>query len=551
MRLSPIVLAVASAFAASAGAAVYQVEELPEITTVRSQFGNALNDHGDIVGSANYVYKQPFDLDALDLESALVTAAFTTEEIENIQAGNIDADLNSKLLSFFMNATSYEVQRVGDVQAFNFTTGDQVKIRQQGNYPTAREYLYDINNSGNMIGMANTVFEKQDFTPAATETTPSPETVTLWVPKTPTQQAYVLNGNTRTALPIPYTEYGGGFSNAAKISQNNYIAGSGSVSMPDDIVEYAEETCTGTTIPVEICQYGLSTRYAERALVWKIESSGQISDPVQYGFLGPELAAEDGISVTYVSRALSVNNAGIAVGFSTFNDKTKGMYGRNHASVFHEGEVSSIVDPDEWVGSSAIDINNQNIVVGNAYKAINGTTRSKMFVFDYNTNTVSYPTGFFASSGTIPTAINDKGLVVGSAEIVPEDTTGRRQVGFLYDTNTGEFTDLNKLLSCANPYQIVDARDINENNEIIATVVVEIEKRDSLGEVMRDTAGNPIKESVGRTIKLNPIANGTIDDCNAVDEPVTYERQGGGLGWLSVLLFPLALLRRRVFVARG
>ncbi|MFC4654427.1 MULTISPECIES: DUF3466 family protein [Rheinheimera] len=547
MRLSPVVLAVLSACAVSANAAVYQVQELPEITTVRSQFGNALNDNGDIVGSANYVYNQPFDLDALDLESTVVTAAFTTEEIENIKIGNINAALNSKLLSFFMNPTSYEVQRVGDVQAFDFDTGEQVKIRDQGEVPTSREYLYDINNLGNAIGMATPVYQKQDFTPAATDDDPSPETVTLWVPQNPYQQAYLLNGGSRQALPIPYAENGGGFSVAQKISGNNYIAGSGSVGMSDTVVEQIETNCTGDSAPIAICQANYAGSYTERALVWQLNSSGQIGAPVEYGFLGPEIN-EEGISLTYLSRALSVNNNGVAVGYSSYTDKSRDIYNQVHATVFHEGEVSPVVDPLEWISSSAVDINNENIVVGTAYKNINGTTRSKMFVFDYNTNTVKYPTGFFVSSGTMPTAVNDHGMVVGAGEVFLSDSATRRQVAFLYDIAADTFTDLNTLLPCNSTYNVVDARDINENNEIVATVVKSVEGRDSLGEVVRDSAGNPVMESVARTVLLKPVANGTVDDCSSgSDDGETYERKSGSSSWLMVLLVPLAWMRRRYF----
>ncbi|WP_337881361.1 DUF3466 family protein [Rheinheimera sp.] len=545
MRLSPVVLAVLSAFAASANAAVYQVQELPEITTVRSQFGNALNDNGDIVGSANYVYNQPFDLDALDLESDTVTSSFTTEEIENIRTGNINAALNSKLLSFFMSPINYEVQRVGDVQAFDFDAGQQVKIREQGAVPTSREYLYDINNFGNAIALASPVYQKQDFTPAATDDNPSPETVTLWVPQNPYQQAYLVNGGSRQALPIPYTDHGGGFSFAQKISGNNYIAGSGSVGMSESVIEQIEESCTGATRPVAICQANYAGSYIERALVWQLNSSGQIGAPVQYGFLGPEIN-EEGVSLTYLSRALSVNNNGVAVGYSSYTDKSRDIYNQVHATVFHEGEVSPVVDPLEWISSSAVDINNENIVVGTAYKSINGTTRSKMFVFDYNTNTVKYPDGFFVSSGTTPTAINDNGLVVGAAEVFLSDTATRRQVGFLYDTNTGTFTDLNTLLPCNHGYNVVDARDINENNEIVVTVVKSVEGRDSLGEVVRDSAGNPVMESVARTVVLKPVANGTVDDCSSgSDDDESYERKSGTASWFMLLLAPLAWWRRR------
>lgn len=50
MRLSPVVLALLPGLAASSAyAAVYQVQELPEVSTTRSQYGAAINDNGDVV----------------------------------------------------------------------------------------------------------------------------------------------------------------------------------------------------------------------------------------------------------------------------------------------------------------------------------------------------------------------------------------------------------------------------------------------------------------------------------------------------------------------
>ena len=53
MRLSPVVLALLPGLAASSAyAAVYQVQELPEVSTTRSQYGAAINDNGEIMATA-------------------------------------------------------------------------------------------------------------------------------------------------------------------------------------------------------------------------------------------------------------------------------------------------------------------------------------------------------------------------------------------------------------------------------------------------------------------------------------------------------------------
>ncbi|KKK99807.1 DUF3466 family protein [Rheinheimera mesophila] len=547
MRLSPVVLALLPGLAASSAyAAVYQVQELPEVSTVQSQFAAAINDNGDAVGNGSFIYNFPVDVSRLDFEDASLTALLTAEEIEQVKLGNVTAAALTKLLGYLRTANNngnYTIQRYSDVLALNLTTGAQVKIREQAAVPTNREYIYDINNSSNAIALATTPFTLQSFTPAATETTPSPETVELWVPDLGYIKSYVVNGNSVTALPIPYEELGGGFSNAVKISESNYIAGSGSVGMDETTKEAIETACKGETAPVNICYYSAApTAYYERALVWKMNESGQISAPVEYGFLGPVI---EGSSLSgYISRALSVNDDGIAVGFSTYTDAERRV-SPTHATVFDEGEVSPIINPLDWDFSSANDINNQNIIVGSANKRFNGIARNRMFIFDYNTKTVTYPNGFFSSSGTLPSAINENNLVVGAAEIVPEDGTTRRQVAFLYNIQDQSFVDLNTLLPCGTKFNLVEAKDINNNNEIIANAIFSVEQRDSKGELVKDSAGNPVMENVTRPVKLTPVPNGTIEDCNVAEE-VTYERQGGSSAWFSLLLLPLLMLRRRL-----
>lgn len=544
MRLSPVVLALLPGLAASSAyAAVYQVQELPEVSTVRSQFGAAMNDNGDVVGNGSFIYNFPVDVSRLDFEDTTLTSALSAEAIEQIKLGNVTASSLAILLSYISGkAADFEIQRYSDVQALNLSTGAPIRIREQAAVPTNREYVYDINNSGNAIAAATTPFTLQSFTPAATEEVPSPETVELWVPDLGYIKSYVVNGNSVIPLPIPFEELGGGFANAAKISETNYIAGSGSVSMPATIKESIEKNCIGEKSPVNLCYYSASgSAYVERALVWKMNESAQISAPIEYGFLGPYV--EDTNEAGYVSRALSVNDSGIAVGVSTYTDAER-QVSQNHATIFAEGEVSAIVDPLEWDVSAANDINNENIVVGLASKRFNGIARSRMFIFDYNTKTVSYPNGFFSTSGTTPSAINENNMIVGAAEVVPEDGTTRRQVAFLYNMEDQSMTDLNTLLPCGAEYTLVEAKDINNNNEIIANAIYAVEQRDAKGDVVKDSAGNPVMENVSRAVKLIPIPNGTIDSCN-VQEDISYERKGGSMGWFSLLLLPLLLLRRR------
>ena len=80
MRLSPVVLALLPGLAASSAyAAVYQVQELPEVSTTRSQFAAAINDNGDVVGNGSFIYNFPVDVSRLDFEDTTLTSALSAD----------------------------------------------------------------------------------------------------------------------------------------------------------------------------------------------------------------------------------------------------------------------------------------------------------------------------------------------------------------------------------------------------------------------------------------------------------------------------------------
>ena len=151
----------------------------------------------------------------------------------------------------------------------------------------------------------------------------------------------------------------------------------------------------------------------------------------------------------------------------------------------------------------------------------------------------------FETATTTPKKINDNNKIVGITEVFTPGTSARSNVGFVYDLPSNTFKDLNSLLQCNSGYNIVSADDINDNNVILATAVKQVEKRDVKGELVLDSAGNVIKEPVAISVQLNPIANGTIDNCST-ELSEGYERQGGAVhfGWMSLLLM-LGFFRRR------
>lgn len=582
MKLSRISLAILPLLSlCSVQAAVYNVVEIGEVSEVKSTYASAINDSGDTVFNGAVVVQRtnsagstvndfqyfnfPIDLDAIDFEDEDLQAFFTDEQLADVTNGNIDNAILNILLN--VNPSGQPIgSAIGYLKAGSLAP-ENILLRDSAE-PTRgnSEYLYDINNAGIAVGVAGTTFTLQSYTPDVTDDEPEPETVELWVPEASHQLgAVVQDGQVRT-IPAPYQELGGGYTVARSISNNGLIAGFGSSGMTDAVKEVVEDACTGETTPEALCLYNraVAGSYEQSGMIWQLQADGSVAAPEVLGFLGDKntgiaFDGEGNNLVTYYSQANAVNDKGIAVGLSMYTDSDRieryssvdAIYRQAHASIFVEGQVLPIVDPKEWyfinaqsIGSNAIAINNNDIIVGYARKFINSAIRSKMFYHDYSSGQTSFVDGFFSSSTTIPKAINDSNQVVGQAEVILGGTTTRRGHGFIYDITAASFIDLNNLIGCNSPYTVVDANDINNNGEILATALMMKERKDLLGEIIVDAQGNPVQEELAVTIKLQPVANGEPEDCSS--EETEYERKGGaaGFGWLT-LSAALVWWRRR------
>lgn len=584
MKLSCISLAMLPLLSVfSVQAAVYNVVEVGQVGELKSTYAAGINNAGDTVfngavklskvNDRNQRYNDfqlfnfPLDLSLIDFENETLQSFFTEQQLADLLNGIVSAETLNILLS--VNPVS---QPIGDAISYVKTSNADAENRLLRDTQAKRgnsEYLLSINDAGIAVGFASNTASYQSFTPAATEAVPEPATVNYWVPDLPYSSAVVVNNNTVTTITAPYTALGDGFTVARSISSDNRIAGYGSTGMNEDVYEAISTRCNGATLPVDLCLYNsaIGGSYQQRAMVWQLQTDGSVSAPVVYGFLGDKNSGvahqgENVNDITYYSQANAVNSNGIAVGVSMYSDSerteryllgnfyTNGIYRQAHASIFVDGQVLPIVDPKEWfiistgfVGSTATDINDNNIVIGYANKVINSGARSKMFVHDYASGQTRFPTGFFNRSTTVPSAINNMDQVVGNAEVIIGGTTTRRKHGFIYDIATDSFTDLNTLISCDAPYTIVDAVDINDNGVITATALMKKESRDLFGEPVLDSAGNPLLEDVSTVIQLQPIANGEAENCNAADSQ--YERQGGAVGFGWLLLGAGILWRRR------
>lgn len=585
MKLSRISLAILPLLSlCSVQAAVYNVVEIGEVAETALTYAAAINDNGDtvfngairvnasssITGNSQTVfqyYKFPIRLDAIDFENESVQALFTDEQLVDLQNGDVDADTLAILLQ--QNPSR---QPIGFSLAYikpNAETATSITLRDTELSRTSTDYLYDINNSGISVGLSTAPYSWQEFTPEATEQTPEPETKEYWVPELSHQLGMaVVDGQAIRLLP-PYQSYGGGYSVANAVNDNGLVAGFGSVNLIDEAAANVESSCTGASEPINLCYYnyhisgfrtpGINNQelvgfgYTQRGLLWQLNGT-EVSEPTVLGFLGDknsqaEHNKEGFKAINYYSKANDVNLAGIVVGVSLYTDSdneisSNQIYRAEHATLFSGGDAIPMVDVEDWLRSSAGAINNNNIAIGVGYKSINGGTRSKMFYFDYNTNQSVNVDGFFTSSNTVANAINDSDQVVGRGEVIIGGTTTRRNHGFIYDIGNGTFSDLNHLIACDSPYTIVEAKDINNDGIIAATALVKKEQRDLLGEPVLDEGGNPVMSEVAVVVKLEPIANGEAESCST--EQTEYEREGGSVGFGSLLIGLLLWWRRRV-----
>lgn len=572
MKLTPIFFAMLPALSVFATQAeVYQVVELGPVDGYKSSFSSAINNSNQAVGTITGQFNFPVDLTYVDFTNSTITSALTAAEIEEVKKGNINDKAQTVLLNYLQaSASDYKVQRFSDAFASRLDNKQLLKLRETAPVHTNYEYLTDINDLGQIAGYASAPFSVQSFTPAPTEATPNPAAQRLWVP----QAGYVLgtvmtNGVTETLPPL-YTNYGGGFSVARAISNNGKVVGYGSVSMTDATISAITTACVGKTEPVALCYHSIvsspqSMAYINNGLVWQLDANGKPAAPVQLGYLGDKNTGlahtrTDYPAVQYTSIPNEVNDAGLIVGSSIYTDSTDirfspfsfrdEIYTVTQATVFSGSEVKPLLDAKEWEFSNAVDVNNKNIIVGVAqqkwYTYAQSRTAQKLFVYDYNSKTVSFPNALFATANTIPEALNDNNLVVGTTEAYTEQSSSRRNVAFLYDISTDKFTNLNTMLKCDAGYTLVSAMDINEKNVILATAVKAVDKKDSQGNVVKDSAGNVVREEVAVAVQLNPVAGGTIDNCSPAED-AGYERKGGSTGMVALSLLALAgLLRRRV-----
>ncbi|MGJ8679059.1 DUF3466 family protein [Paraglaciecola sp.] len=565
VALSLALLSVSNVYGAK-----YKVVELPVVDKGYNSFPSAINEAGEITVNVRTPYNSPIDIDLLDFEEEAFTANLT--DIDAAMAGNFNlADYSYVMSGLSDNQSSQFVQKIANITSYVATPEDTVLIPGFGSKNSNNEYMLDtgtlvndINDLGYTVGRSQGGFYKLPYVFA--EGTENELAVTFILSDFSAHGFADVNGNVVDLAPIDTTL--GGVSDVTGINNNNQVVGFGTTDFDSEGLQASIDACIDEELndegvlprgdlPVESCVSSLFTGYASevashsqvRGLIWQLDNDGNIIDTKELGLL---LTPDADDETKYSSSASAINDNGIAVGQSPgeyVSGSTTAI--RNYAVVYNGDDVINITPDVELTVarsssslSTATDINNSDLVVGFQPKSINGSFRTKFFVYDVNSAQLTFPDDFFLGSSSVAFDINNNGQVVGYGEIEATQTT-RRTAGFIYDHGTKEFSNLNEQIGCEAEYSIVQANAINDNGEIAATALIQAPLRNVLGDLLLDDDGNEVLREQVVAVKLEPISGGTIDDCGEIVNEANRERQGASLFWLMPITLLILWIRRR------
>ncbi len=369
------------------------------------------------------------------------------------------------------------------------------------------------------------------------------------------------------------SKLGGGVSAVLDVNENGTAVGHMSYELIQDTVDIIEDDSGGCAdseildkMPPEICeQINRTSMYPIVAYSTTLNTNGEVV-PKRLGLLidKSNQSQHPDDERFFSSRALAINNNGVAVGYAdgwddgnvtspAVAEKMRGAYAvmfkNGYAFDFNQkhADERSISTIDQ-IYSQALDINDNGLAVGYIY---NNSDIKKFFYVDTSVSEdemeMITPDDFFGSSDSTAYAVNNDGFIVGEGEIETHNESTsqpRRTAAFIYDSENDIFSNINDLTACDSPYTIIEARDINDEGVISATAIFKEDRFDAKGKLVVDENDNPVKEDVVRAVVLEPIADdGQV--CPEKEED-KVERQGASFGLFGLLsLLALISLRRR------
>jgi hypothetical protein len=573
---SVLALGISSALSLSiAHAAKYEVIDKGGIDIVKFSYAQQENNQSQMAISGTDIYNFPVQFQYLDeddfddiislakLANESIIALEDIEDESALRAGNPTANDLAWVVGFLEARSSSSLyQKVGAVVAMRNLTGNAGDTEDfvvfDKNFPDTTtltrstvDYVNGITNDGWIYGNGSAPYTEFPFTDS------DGEEVVHWVRDFTTRAFFSPDsGNTIIELipptegdDIPEASRYGGESAILDISDSGFAVGYASTSIKQNYIDYIANDSAGCANqdkladePFEICLQGIvSFMYNYDAIKWSLSAEGVVTSET----LGHLVTQHEDDIQQLTNVAQAINNNGVAVGYATGwvdeneTDPSANESRSEYAVVYKNGEVKDFTeDHSEFFDSRAYDINNAGIATGHVRTWVNGNLRTKFYHVDTNdfdgTMVMIRPDDFFKGSSSTARAINENGIIVGEGEVETHNdstTNPRRKHAFMYDIASKTFTNLNDLLTCNSDYTIIEARDINDNNEISASALVKAPRRDAKGVLMLDAVtGEQLLEDVVRAVTLKPIT-GEIEDCSEIEEKI--ERQGAGLGFIS------------------
>lgn len=568
MKFKLLAASVAVALSQQAAAATYHLTELPRHDNSKYSYITDANEAGDIIGHASNLFGVKIDVSYIDFEDSTIQSeydtyesrleaideeiTFTLDDIENNNAANTNAQAHTFMLLYLSNrGNSLQFQKVIRTVSLSFTNNsaeefvvfDKQSPDFEGLTRSVVNYLTSVSEDGVITAWGSAPYEKITFTPEG-ET----EEETYFVRDWRERGVVISPSNQRVELEPEFSQYGG-TSKATDISQladgGYVVVGQSSIGLAQTSQEAIEDNCDGVDEPIDVCVKLLGNIYHQRAYQWTLDSDFTIIDTQD---LGLAFTPDDDDERAYSSIAMAVNNSGMAVGYSRArrqSDDELLLY--EQAVIYQNGEHKRIKEVEYYSEySKAIDVNDNGIVVGVVgRKGRTSNFDTTGFYYDTETDTYNTIPSYFEGAEVDITDINNNGFVIGQAE-VEKSGSNRRREAFIYEIGAEAAINLNTLLPCRSddfPYTIAEAVKITDDNKVYAIATKTVERRNSLGEVEKDSNGEIEYESVTLPVLLTPIS-GEVEDCTP-PEAETYERNSASWSWLSLLALPLVMLRRR------
>lgn len=568
----------------SAFAATYSVTPLPLQDTARNNFARSIDNSGKMLSVVQLEYNPPVDVEQLEEDTTFFDV--NGEDLENEddarQGVFTDSDYTTIVNYLLSSSTATTGQKLAPFRTFLTDTQDTSLVpgldevtEKFDDYTRSVEAIGRDSLNGNfVVGDSSGLvvldpYEDEDG-----------DTINYTYAES-AQQGFIQASGVSKALPAVDTT-AGGFSSARAINANLQVAGFSTVSFQDQVDE-AIETCAddelrgdqsegrclftiynGDFAVPRISSYFVNANSSLRtffpgfvqlsevnATIWQVDVNGDVISTDTYPLL---FEPDEDDTAHYFTYAYDINDQGIAVGEGLTGDRVtinrpnqSGLTESERvATVFRDGETIELLPREENLISQAIAINDENWVTGAVLRSQSSIARSRLFVYNLDTQEQKYPDGFFVSAGVTANAINNNNIVVGKADVDATSDTLRETAAFMYNIDTEEFLDLNDLVSCDNTYELIEAVDINDDNEIIANARIKINSKYVTGvDIINSSGETDLVDSVV-AVKLSPIANGSIEECEVPEDEQPFERSGASTGWLAFFgLFAAAFVRRR------